>query len=389
MKLDKIIKNKSLCVLPWSGFELEPNGEVKNCVLSKQSIGNINIDKIENILQGEKNSSIKEKMWRDKKPSACSVCHLQEQGRNKIDSISSRLYYIKQLAPHIKEETFDSVDNFDLRHVDLRWSNQCNQACVYCHPFYSSKWATELGLKIKSNEESKEAIKNYVFDNAEKLKNVYLAGGEPLLMKDNLEFLEVLEKKNPNVNLRINTNLSKTGTKIFDKICNFKNVHWTISVEALEERFEYIRYLGKWKDFRDNLEVIKKLQHKTSFNMVFFILNYKHIYDCIRYLQAAGYHENDFIIGPLYKPLYYSVLNLPEPILKKVKKTLEVAIDNSNFNLKNSFENILKFYNTEKFQPSLKTFFEESVKMDERRNTNWKKVFPEIWEDLNGMETYR
>jgi hypothetical protein len=31
MDTKKILTNKSFCTLPWSGFELEPNGNVKNC----------------------------------------------------------------------------------------------------------------------------------------------------------------------------------------------------------------------------------------------------------------------------------------------------------------------------------------------------------------------
>lgn len=386
MKLDKIIKNKSFCVLPWSGFELEPNGTVKNCVLSKEPIGDIHKEDIEDILKNKKSCAIKKHMREDAKPASCSVCHLQERGRNRIDSLSSRLYYIKELATHIDEETFDEDINFDLRHVDLRWSNQCNHACVYCAPYYSSKWASELNVQVKSDVTAKQKVKKFVFENVEKLKNVYLAGGEPLLMKDNLEFLELLANKNPNVNLRINTNLSKTGTKIFDKICEFKNVHWTVSVEAIESRFEYIRYHGKWEDFLQNLKIIKTLNHKTSFNMVFFILNYHHIFDCIDFFKDLGYHENDFIVGPLYRPLHYNILNLPNQIIKNIKSQLQKKISSSRFNLKNSFENLLEYYNTEAFKPDINGFFEQSSVMDKRRHSNWRQTFPEVWEDLRGLE---
>ena len=41
-----------------------------------------------------------------------------------------------------------------------------------------------------------EQIKQYVFDNVKNLKNVYLAGGEPLLIKANQDFLDLLYKEN-------------------------------------------------------------------------------------------------------------------------------------------------------------------------------------------------
>ena len=69
----------------------------------------------------------------------------------------------------------------------------------------------------------------------------------------NKEFLERLLKENPNVNLRINTNLSTTATGVFELCCKFKNVHWTVSFESIEQEYEYIRYHGKWSNFLKNL----------------------------------------------------------------------------------------------------------------------------------------
>jgi len=222
MDSKKMLTNKSFCPLPWSGFELEPNGNVKNCIISKEKLGNINQDSISSIIQSKKNLLLKKDMLADKKPKNCSGCHLQEQGRNDLSSISSRLYYIKELGTTIDPKLYDKVENFELRHVDIRWTNHCNQACVYCGPKYSSKWAQELGKKVKRNNESRQEVKNYVFENIKKLKNVYLAGGEPLLMNENREFLQRLLKENPNVNLRINTNLSTTAQEYLNFAVNLK-----------------------------------------------------------------------------------------------------------------------------------------------------------------------
>ena len=130
---------------------------------------------------------------------------------------------------------------------------------MYCDPKWSSKWAQEMGVKVKSTDEAKQQVKDYVFDNIENLENVYLAGGEPMLMKENKELLTLLKEKNPNCNIRVNTNLSKLGTGVFELLCNFKNVHWTVSVESIKEKYEYIRFHGSWKDFEDNLNIIEQV----------------------------------------------------------------------------------------------------------------------------------
>lgn len=380
--MSKKLLDKNFCVIPWTGFELEPNGLVRNCIISKDKIGNIYSNDIQDILKN--NTKIKEEMLDGKYPNSCDGCFLQEKHRAKdFESISSRLYYAKEIGPSISKNLFDSKNNFDLKHVDLRWSNACNQACVYCHPDYSSKWATELNKKIQHNQEQIQKVKEYVFKNIKNLKNVYLAGGEPMLMKPNEEFLELLFKENPNVNLRINTNLSKTNTKIFEKLCKFKNVHWTVSVETIEKEYEYVRYHGDWKAFLQNLKTIKKLPHKISFNMLYFILNYKSLFTCVRYLQNLGFHNNSFVIGPLFTPPHLNILNLPKKILYQLVKLLKEKINEKpGFMLENSYNNLLQHLTETKFYANIDVTKKELEKMDKRRNLDSKKVFPKLYQEV-------
>jgi radical SAM protein with 4Fe4S-binding SPASM domain len=381
----KILTNKSFCVLPWTGFQLEPNGNVKNCIISTATIGNIQKQDIKSILLDEQNLKIKQQMLDDKKPKSCAGCYLQERDRKNLSSISSRLYYTKELAPVINNNLYDKIENFSLHHVDLRWTNHCNQACIYCGPEYSSKWAQELNREIKSPQDARRAVKDFVFENILKIKNVYLAGGEPLLMNENKQFLQLLLEKNPLVNIRVNTNLSSTDTGVFDLLCRFKNVHWTISVESMEKEYEYIRYHGVWEQFLQNLNQIKKLDHKITFNMLYFILNYKSIFSAVDFFKRSGFHENSFVIGPLYNPKYLNILNLPSGIIDKIKNKLEHEISSSGYYLKNSYENILKYISQTVWTPDI-SYFKEQIKiLDNRRNQSANKVFPELFKELKNV----
>jgi len=379
--MSRKLLDKNFCVIPWTGFELESTGEVKNCIISKDKIGNISKNPIQKILSN--NLKIKEEMLEGKYPSNCEGCYLQETHRTKnFDSISSRLYYAKEIGPTITKNLLDNKDNFSLKHVDLRWTNACNQACVYCHPNYSSKWATELGVKIPQDSTALEQTKEYVFSNIKNLTNVYLAGGEPLLMKHNQEFLELLYKENPNVTVRVNTNLSKTNTKIFEQLCKFKNVHWTISVETIEQEYEYIRYHGNWQDFLDNLNIIKKLPHRISFNMLYFILNYKSLYGCVEYLQKLGFHNNSFVIGPLFTPVHLNILNLPTSITNELISILKNKINEKpGFLLENGYQNLLQYLTETDFHANIDNTKIELKKMDQRRNIDSSKIFPKLYEE--------
>jgi MoaA/NifB/PqqE/SkfB family radical SAM enzyme len=208
-----------------------------------------------------------------------------------------------------------------------------------------------------------------------------LAGGEPLLMKENLELLKQL---NPNVNLRINTNLSKVDTGVFDAVCSFKNVHWTVSVETVEEEFEYIRFGGKWSDFLDNLTVIRKLDHKISFNMLWFLLNYDTVFGCVDYLKGLGFHNNSFIIGALLTPEHLNIRHLPENMLNLLKTKLESKInEHPGYLLEDSYRNMLH-YIEQPIEKNLTTSFEKLAVMDQRRGVDSSKIFTELYKLKEG-----
>ncbi len=379
-----LIKNKSICTLPWTGFELEPDGVVKNCIISTDTIGDINDTHIRDIVAGKKNIDIKKAMLADGKPRNCEGCYLQERNTKSLTSISSRLYYLKEIGSKTDLTLYDKTQNFDLKHVDLRWTNSCNQACVYCGPEYSSKWATELNQKVKSKKESRQEVKDFVFENISGLENVYLAGGEPMLMKENVEFLKLLKEKNPDCNIRVNTNLSTTETGVFELLCSFKNVQWTVSVESMEDEYNYIRHHGDWQDLVKNLEVINKLHHKINFNMLHFILNYKSLHECVDFLKAKGFHDNSFVAGPLYGPPFLNMLNLPEAMLDQVVKTIIDKLDQSPQGyLKNSYENLLKYYTTTKWDKNMKKFYYNLGRMDGRRKQNAREIFTELFRELD------
>jgi sulfatase maturation enzyme AslB (radical SAM superfamily) len=315
---------------------------------------------------------------------SCDVCYDLEKETKSFDIISDRVFYLKELKD-VNLNTYKSIDSFNLSTIDIRWNNTCNFACVYCSPEFSSKWATELNVKFDEvPQHRRRQLENYVFEHAEQLKHVYLAGGEPLLMKENFELLTLLIEKNPNVNLRVNTNLSKVDTKIFDLICKFPNVHWIISIESIEQEYEYIRYGGSWTDFLDNLTQIQKLDHKISFNMLHFLLNYSSIFDCIEFLQRQGFHNNSFVVGALTKPDNLNIRHLPNNMLQLVENKLKDWINQKpGFLLENGLRNMLQ-YIQDPIEKNIEYCLAEISKMDKRRNINSRAVFTELYNLIEG-----
>jgi len=361
------------------------DGTVKSCIRSDQYtgiIGNIKHNSIEEIIHDEQILAAQQNIIESIKHQPCHTCYDLENGKSgQLNIASDRIFYIREL----KKQPLATykVNNFDLRVVDIRWSNLCNFACTYCVPEFSSKWAKELNVTHKvPSEDQLSKFKEYIFRHAKDLQHVYLAGGEPLLMKQNLELLMLLKEVNPEVHLRVNTNLSKTNTQIFEHICNFENVHWTVSGETMGEQFNYIRYGGKWEDWLENLDTITQLNHKISFNMLYYMLNYQSLFNTIDFLLERGYHPNSFIVGPLLNPLYLNIRHLPTEVLQYVRTKLQDRIDQQpGYLLEDSYRNLLHY-----IEQPLKSDFSGALAqlaiLDKRRGIDSRAVFPEVYKLL-------
>ena len=375
-----VLTNKHFCPMPWTGLMYNFDGTVKNCIRSDDRMGNIKDTPVEEILLGPKNISKQQNITNNSPAVGCHTCYELERGKQGLNIISDRIFYIREF----KRTPLDTyqVNNFDLQTIDVRWTNLCNFACVYCGPEFSSKWVNELNFQIeKSSEQQLSDFKEYIFKNARQLKHVYLAGGEPLLMRENIELLREL---NPDVNLRINTNLSKVDTGVFDAVCGFKNVHWTVSVETIEEEFDYIRFGGKWSDFLDNLTTIKKLDHKISFNMLWFLLNYDTVFGCVDYLKELGFHNNSFVIGALLSPEHLNIRHLPQNMLNLLKTKLDSKInEHPGYLLEDSYRNMLHYID-QPFEKNLQESFKKLSVMDQRRGVDSSKIFTELYKLREG-----
>jgi molybdenum cofactor biosynthesis enzyme MoaA len=382
-----IITNKAFCPLPWTGFYADISGDIKNCICSRENIGSLKDNDIHEILSGPTNTKTKQQILDKEKPYTCSYCYELEEDKLSSNIVSSRVYYMRQMKK-VDINLYREAGNFDLQHVDIRWRNTCNHACVYCSPVLSSKWASELNIAINTPSEHRiQELKKYVFDNLHQIKNVYMAGGEPMLIKENAEMLELLLEKNPDVELRVNTNLSKTDTNVMNLICQFKNVHWTVSAESIGDKFEYIRYGGIWKDFLENLEHIKSLPHKLTFNMVWCIFNHTAIFECIDYFLTQGFHPNSFILTATLGPDWLDTRQLPKTVLQSLAQEIQRRIDlKPGYLLEDGYQNLLRHTQTS-FESNLSDTMHRIQQLDLRRNLDSKIIFKDLYKDINYGKT--
>lgn len=372
----------SLCPLPWIGVYINPDGSIKNCAISTTVLGNIHKTAIENALSGPTNVEVKTDMLNHVRHARCNACYKVEDISNhnvQTLSASNRGWYKKYGIKNL--DLYNDPHNFDLKILDLRWRNTCNQACVYCGPDLSSKWADELNnTDYHISEDTLKQNKKYILDRVNSVNHVYLAGGEPLLIVENLELLEALSVHNPMVEIRINTNLSVVNNKIFKKLLTFKNVKWTVSVDAAFEEYNYIRYPGNWNTFYNNLIDLKNRDFDINFNMVWCVLNADSIFNCIEYLESAGFHENTFIIQCLNHPSSLNVQKLPDSELSKLRVKIKNKLiqTNPDYWLHKSLETMYNYIDTPS-TGNLEETFDFLKTLDTRRKLDSKIVFPSLY----------
>jgi hypothetical protein len=174
--------------------------------------------------------------------------------------------------------------------------------------------------------------------------------------------------------------LSKTNTQVFEQMCEFENVHWTVSVETMHQEFEYIRYGGKWDDFVANLKQIQQPGHRITFNMLWFLLNYDSIFDCVDWLKLQGFHNNSFVIGALLTPEYLNIRHLPEHVLQLLKLKLENKISQGpGYLLEDSYRNMLD-YAQRPFEKNLDLSLDQLQQLDQRRGIDSSKIFRNLYQ---------
>lgn len=355
------------CPLPWTGIAVEPDGAVKNCAISRRQIGNLKYSTIESILDNNLNRDIRTSLTNDHWPTACSQCELVEQ----IDPLFSNRAY--QLKLH-QDVDIDYTGTHSLTQLDLRWSNTCNYACVYCSPTLSSQWAQELGEKVNAGRENFIKLKEYAYAGLNNLKEVYLAGGEPLLIKENLELLEELYRVNPTCLVRVTTNASTLKNKIYQKLCQFENVKWEVSVEAVGQQFEYIRYPGVWTEFETNLRQLLADHTDVSITMNYFLLTCDTIVDTGLYLNSLGTDLNKIAVHPIYTPTFLDARNVKN--LDAIVAYLNTYTE-TDTTFGQSIQNCQEFL-TKPFDKDIENVVYSLNNIDKRRNLNFTTTFPNL-----------
>lgn len=382
------------CPAAWLEVYIESDGSVDNCCISKNKLGNADQQDIESIMSNPRSIEIRQQMIDNQPVEGCAAC-LKSPGNQTL-----RHDYLDWFK-HYPKNFFKDANNFKLAYLDLRWRNTCNNACVYCSPAYSSRWASELGIREPSSQPRLENMRQLVDKRVDEIEYLYLAGGEPLMIKENEWLLEKMLKTNPKCQIVVNTSLNSIDNRIFNLLLQFDRVRWIISGESTGKQYEYVRYGSDWDLFLQNLGTLRartpmtgtrlSYGHFITYHMVYSALTAHSIDDYMSVIKSSKEYnpvKETFSIyyingggGGFHDPR-----NLPDHVKIRNQQRLETLIawekrrpTNSHFLRQlESLYNIVLTPN-----PESQDLLRELHTLDQRRNLNSREIFPELYEDTH------
>lgn len=275
------------CAAPWRGLHINPRGDVKTCCAGNPNmLGNLNEHSIIEILNSDRLKEIRQSLAQGRPHEYCSNCVQAER----FGADSERKWH------NDTNPGFDYAVAGDQYHypviVDVRWNTTCNLSCNYCSEWASSKWSALKGIPFKSGSRPYyEQVCDFLEQHREHIRDVALVGGEPLLLPENERLLDVIPE-DCTVTLITNMNVDFGKNKIFRKLAQRKKVGWSMSFDNTGDRFEYVRYGGKWDQLIENLAVVKDLfknqGHWGGIHAVYNIYNATRITELRQFAADQG-----------------------------------------------------------------------------------------------------
>ena len=447
-KIAAVSGSKTFCILPWIHFATRPNGDMRLCCSANASgagenhtVGLVKNERgqpanfgRETPMSAWNNEYMKDvrlTMLEGKIPASCSKCIAEESkgvASKRIWETGSWMEDGIDVEELIKQTAEDGTVPEKLVYLDLRLGHTCNLKCVMCSPHDSSQWVGDHKkvYPLFQAKELKEQMQwdrkdfnNFWHENPDfwkemyaqipNLKQVYFAGGEPLMIREHKWFLEEIIRQGyaDKILVRYNTNGLLVNDEIIELWKKFKKVKVGFSIDAVGDRNYYIRYPSDWATIERNLHTLDNTPDniQVSIATAIQILNIKHLADFAKWkitqnfkkvnlentvggIQAGGGIVNMHL---LYIPTFLSIRLLPPADKAEVRRSFGELASwlHDNYRQDEDFwklnpygwkrwQAVLDFMDAEAHEDQLPAFKEYIERMELLRGTDFKTTFPEL-----------
>jgi hypothetical protein len=210
------------------------------------------------------------------------------------------------------------------------------------------------------------------------MKEIYLSGGDPLLIKHNARMLSRIT--NVDLPIRINSNISMISPNnvVFAELQRFRQVLWTISADNQGARFEYTRHGSDWNQFVQNLKLLKQSGHQTRLNMVWFVGNVWDFADTVAdFVQQYGI--TDITVNQLESHEYLRARHAPAAVKQQALIALDQLLKSGMVTDKsNAWYNIARCQRELMIDSDQQEYANYFDRLDGLRGTDWRMTFPEL-----------
>jgi hypothetical protein len=425
-------QSSTFCPLPWIHLATRPNGDVRVCCTANASgaglidvkdVGlvtdmNLKTHTVAEVWNSEFMRNVRLQMLDNKIPTSCTKCFQEESKgikskRNWETMVWSDRLDINSIVSRTAEDGSLPVN---IPYFDLRLGNMCQLKCVMCSPHDSSSWIKEWKIqypKYKTVELKQDQSWDSSFDytwyqkgsfldtmkgQAQHIKELYFAGGEPLLIPEHYKILEFMVETGAAKDciLRYNSNGLELPEKLFELWNHFKQVKFNFSVDAVGTRNDYIRYPSTWNDVVANLKRLDDTPDNIIVNIACAVqlLNIITISELVHWKESMNFKKINLppygagLIGThlVYLPSYLNVRVLPKHLKDKVKKNVEYFCSRRSTDeefMSNPYGvqrwlGLVQYMMAEDWSSKLPSTIEYLETCDQQRGTDFRKVFPEL-----------
>jgi hypothetical protein len=406
--------SKHFCVLPWVHFHSWPDGKVMPCCVADSSKPVSSLKKDESIIQminSDEYKQLRVSMLNDEPSEECKRCYdLEIMGTwtmRKSHNTRRGLDYVDYIVNNTRED--GELTNFQMKYMDLRFSNMCNMKCRSCGPSCSSLAAQEFinnngsdtyelyfntskaVINVAEEIGFVQKLKPYLKDTLE----VYFAGGEIIITPEHYECLDYWIENNMNeeIELSYTTNLSTlNGYKdknLIEYWKKFPKLQIYASIDAEGDVAEIIRKGTDWKKIIENIKIIKEQAPHAQFEFtptisIWNIFNFHILFDFLVNEKLIDYKTANPRFNLATNPWYANIMILPSHIKHRLVKVYEGYVDryhNINPNLTNGFLTIIHNLKTgSENKEGILEFKKNNDQYDAYRKEKLEDIIPELKE---------
>lgn len=379
-----------LCEAPYLGITIDPAGNINMCcnTMDREQFGTkiTDIDNLEEFFKGKQYDKLRKQMSTVGMEGIknCEICWIVNQGGEaEVTNYHKRAEYVAQggipgfSAPNFHKQ-FKTEDPIELTYLEMTTSNVCNQTCVMCDSFFSTKWAKiEHHFKRGVNPTfsmSDESV-DKILDVLPKLKILQIKGGEPFADKNNLKILTRLVEVNPDCRVILVSNFQRIPDEWWQVLMALNCLQVGVSVDGIGDMYNWIR----GGDFDKVIENIKEFNNLVDCKFGFSVNMCISIYNLYN-IKATQDYFKDYscnVYNVVQSPNYLSPAIVPKDKLQKILQDeygndkTDVSPNLLNVNHVIDQDLVDKFYNHTKtmnmvrrfdvydIEPRLKTLFDE------------------------------